>query len=230
MGRLKVLFPVLLFLTAGIAGGNLFSLTPSSDVIVLDLWTEVSKIVPLNSNDPAPDSLEKLSKTILSDGRWILSGMIYGFDVVYVPENRERGIKEVFKVTPLGEIPFGDPALRVTDSNYSSGRFTVQIRYDLAEYQIRRLSMWSSNIYPEAEGLGRASLFEGKEARTDSVKDGIKNALRNYFRARIKNKPREIKAKVLLDQPPYIIIDAGGYTSKTRIKLSVSGITPYTVY
>ena len=208
----------------------MFSLTPDSDVILLTLWTEVSKTVPSLDGNPDPDNLEELSKKILSDAVWIISGMIYGFDVKYVPLNTERGVKEIFEVDPVHTIPFGDPSLRVTSSKFENGRFIVEVRYDPAEFQLRRIALWNSNIYPEAEGLGTASLFKGEDARIGAVKDGIKAALRNYLRARIRNKPREITAEVILDRSPYITIDAGGYKARTRIKLNVKKVVPYTVY
>ncbi len=229
MGRTKVPLTVVVFLSLLIAP-QLSALTPDSDVIILTLWTEVSKPVPSLSEDPSPDDLEGLSKKILTDAVWIISGMIYGFDIKYVPLNKERGIEEIFTVDPVHSIPFGDPSLRVVSSRFENGRFVVEVRYDLAEFQLRRLALWNSNIYPEAEGLGTASLFKGEAARIGAVEDGIKMALRNYLRARIRNKPREITAKVLLDQSPYITIDAGGYKARTRIKLKVEKVIPYTLY
>ena len=230
MGRFRFpfVFGLLLFLI--LQGSFLFSLTPDSDVIVLTLWTAVSNTIPSGEEESRTASFEELSRNMLLDACWILSGMIYGFDIRYVPLDTERNIEEIFTVDLRAEVPFGDSSLNVTDSRYENGRFIIQVRYELADFQLRRIALWNSNIYPEAEGLGKASFFEGEEALIDSVKDGIKIALRNYFRARIRNKPREITGKVLLDQPPYIIIDAGGYSSKTRIKLSVDSVIPYTIY
>lgn len=229
MGRKR--FPViLLILGLSLKSTGLYALTPDTDVIVLTLWTEVSKTVPSISGDPSPDDLKGLSRKVLLDARWIISGMIYGYNVKYVPYDKERGVAEYFSADPVYSIPFGDPALRVTATRFEKGRFFVEARYDLVDFQLRRLKLWNSNIYPEAEGIGRASFFKGDEARIEAVREGIKEALRAYLRARIRNKPREITGKVLLDQPPYIIIDAGGYSSKTRIKLDIEKVIPYSVY
>lgn len=228
MGRFGT--PLFVFLLIFLLPLNLAALTPDSDVIVLTLWTEISRTVPAVGEDPVPQDLEGFSKKVLIDAVWIISGMIYGFDVRYVPLDRERKIEEVFTIDPVYTIPFGDPALRITGSRFEQDRFFVEVRYDLADYQLRRLSLWNSNIYPGAEGLGTASFFKGEDARIESVKNGVKMALRNYLRLRIRNKPREITAKVLLDQSPYIVIDAGGYKAKTRVKLNVEKVIPYTIY
>ncbi len=228
MGRYGT--PLFVFLLSFLLPLNLAALTPDSDVIVLTLWTEISRTIPEVGEDPVPQDLEGFSKQVLSDAVWIVSGMIYGFDVRYVPLNRERKIEEVFTLDPVYAIPFGDPALRITGTRFEKDRFFVEVRYDLADYQLRRLSLWNSNIYPEAEGLGKASFFEGEGARIESVKNGIKMALRNYLRARVRNKPREITARVLLDQSPYIVVDAGGYQAKTRVKLNIERVIPYTIY
>lgn len=209
---------------------SVFSLTPDSDEIILTLWTEIEKTIPTADDTGRPLSIEEISKTVLEDARWILSGMIYGFNIRYVPPDTGRKVNESFNAELISEIPFGDPSLKVFDTRTEKGRFFIQIRYELAEFQLRRLKIWNSNIFPEAEALGKASFFTGKSARLDSIKDGIKLALRNYLRSRIKNKPREIRGKAILDTPPYIIISAGGYTSKVRIKLSVDKIIPYSLY
>ena len=130
----------------------------------------------------------------------------------------------------MAEIPFGDPALRVINTWKKEGRLYAQIRYELADYQLRRTGAWSSNVFQQSEGFGRASFFKGSSARIDAVKDGIKQALSSYLRPREKNKPREIRVRAILDDAPYIVINAGGYNAKVRIRFSLDKITPYRIY
>ncbi len=219
---------IIVFVTQGF---TLSALSPDTDVIVLTLWTELDKVPSvINSDTGLVLSKNEIAKRTLEDARWILSGMIYGFDVRYVPLDRERQVSEIFRVALSSEIPFGDPSLRVFKTWTENERFFIQIRYALQEFQQRRLRAWSSNIFPWAEGKGKAPLFNGRSGRLDAVKDGIKEALRGYLRLKIKNKPREIDARVILDQPPYITLQAGGYMARVRIKFSIKKVVPYTVY
>ncbi len=206
------------------------ALSPDSDVIVLTLWTEPGKTPSTVDSSSRTLSKEEISKAVLEDARWILSGMIYGFEVQYVPSDKNRRVTGRFTAEPVVTLPFGDPALRVFKTWTENGRFFIQIRYTLQDFQQRRLRAWSSNIFPEAGGMGSASLYKGPSGRIDSIKEGIKNALHTYLRVKVKNKPREIDARVILDAPPYITIQAGGYTAKVRIKFALDRIIPYGAY
>ena len=106
----------------------------------------------------------------------------------------------------------------------------MQVRYYPNDAQITRLKLWESNIFPDAEGIGVVSIFFGYQGRVESIKEGIKVAIRNYLRIRDTNKPREITCKVLINAPPYTILDAGGYKSKVKITIKFSKILPYSYY
>ena len=223
MGKYRVQIIMLWIIVLLTQGLYVSALSPDSDVIVLTLWTELEKI-------PGGTGKDEISKAALEDAQWILSGMLYGFKVRYVPLDKDRHVRESLSVVPVVEIPFGDPALRVFKTWADNDRFYVQIRYNIYDYQQTRLKAWSSNIFPEASGTGTVSLFNGRSGRLDSIKEGIKNALRNYLRVKIRNKPREIDARVILDEPPYLTIKAGGYTARVRIKFFINKIVPYAVY
>ncbi len=223
MGKYRVqiiMLWIIVFLTQGL---YVSALSSDSDVIVLTLWTELEKI-------PEAAGKNEISKAALEDAQWILSGMLYGFKVRYVPLDKDRHVRESLSVVPVVQIPFGDSALRVFKTWSKDGRFYVQIRYTVHDYQQPRLRAWDSNIFPEAGGSGTVSLFNGRSGRLDSIKEGIKDALRNYLRAKVRNKPREIDARVILEDPPYLTVQAGGYTAKVRIKFSIDKIIPYAVY
>lgn len=221
------LIVIALFFSPGAYG---FSSPAESSEIVLTLWNELDKIPSSIDSSGKKLQSDEIVKNTLEDARWILSGMIYGFNVRYVPLDSERKVNEIFTVKPIAAVPFGDSSLRVYKTWTTEQKFFVQIRYELKDFERRRIRAWGSNIFPSSEGRGKASLFEGPGGRLDSVRDGIKLALRNYLRKRIKNKPREIRCKVIIDQPPYIIINAGGYYATVKIKFSLDAVTPYMIY
>lgn len=199
-----------------------------NDVIAAEFWTELDPAVDLEQGGVI--SQDEAIRRTLEEARIVLSGMIYGFEVRYVPSDRARQVEEELEVEARALIPAGDPALRVLDVRTNENRYYVHIRYDLADYQTARLQSWSSNTFESVAGRGTAPLYEGYRAKFDSFEQAIKNAVREYVRRQIKNKPRQIEARVLLVEPPYTIIDAGGFHSKVRIKVDLREVLPYSAY
>ncbi|MEA1910142.1 MAG: hypothetical protein U9N32_00515 [Spirochaetota bacterium] len=228
MYRLKILY---LLLGLYFSVFNVSAKAAENGIIDLDLWTEVTDIIPaLDKNEDPYLKESEIYRRTLEDAVWVISGMIYGFTVSYTPLDISREVDEYLDVTPLASIPWGDKKLEVVDTWFKNEKLFMQIRYFLNEAQITRLKLWESNIFPDAEGIGVVSVFSGYQGRVESIKEGIKEALRNYLRIRNTNKPREIICKALLNKSPYTILDAGGYRSKVNITIKFTEIAPYSYY
>ena len=219
---------VLLFIFSSL---DLHAYTTGDDIIDLDIWTEVTDTIPaLNKNDNSYLNKSEIYRRTLEDAVWIISGMIYGFNVKYTPLDLSRKVDESLEVIPIASIVWGDKNLEVVDTWFRNEKLSMQVRYFLDDSQVTRLKLWESNIFPDAEGIGVVSAFSGHQNRIESIKAGIKEALRNYLRIRSTNKPREISCRVLLSVPPYTTLDAGGYKSKVKITIKFTEITPYSYY
>ena len=209
----------------------IYGLSGKDSFIELELWTEVTETIPtIDETIKSYLTDDEISHRVLEDAAWIISGMIYGFDVIYTPLDLARNVDEYLEVKPVASISWGDEKLEIVDSWINNGKFSLQIRYFPDVTQITRLKLWESNLFPDAEGVGNVSIFSGYQGRVESVKAGIKEALRNYLRIRKKNKPREINCRVLLTEPPYTILDAGGYKSRIKITIRFTEVIPYAYY
>lgn len=146
---------------------SVFSLTPDSDEIILTLWTEIEKTIPTADDTGRPLSIEEISKTVLEDARWILSGMIYGFNIRYVPPDTGRKVNESFNAELISEIPFGDPSLKVLIHGLKRDGFLY--KYDTSSLSssfaglksgivisFRKLKLWEK--LPSLRGSQRASI------------------------------------------------------------------------
>ena len=228
--RFRISFPgivLLLFFLSQVIYGQ----SGKDGFIDLDLWTEITETIPAMDKDKNSYLTDdEISDRVLKDAAWIISGMIYGFDVIYTPLDLSRNVEEYLEVTPVASIPWGDEKLEIIDTWVSNGKFSLQVRYFLDDAQITRVKLWESNLFPDAEGVGIVSIFSGHQGRTGSIITGIKEALRNYLRSRTTNKPREINCRVLLTEPPYTILDAGGYKSRIKITIKFTEIIPYAYY
>jgi hypothetical protein len=198
------------------------------DTLVATFWAELDPMVA--EENPGPLSQDEAIRRVLEEVRMVLSGMIYGYRVEYVPKDSERQVDEQLSMEPIARIPRGDDRLRVMNTREEDGRFYVRVRYDLADFQQRRRQMWRSNTIPDSSGRGTVPLSEGYRGKYAAFEQGVKQALRSYLRPREFNKPRSIRAEVLYLEPPYVTIDVGGYRAKVRVKIKLKEVLPYSAY
>ena len=130
----------------------------------------------------------------------------------------------------MAGIPWGDSRLSVVETSAENNRLFALIRYAPEEHQLRWLRMMNSNIYPRAAGRGRASLFGGPVEKYTAMQEAAKEAIRAYLRARVFNKPREVRGKLVFSETPHVIIDAGEYVASIRIRIDIDEIIPYGMY
>jgi hypothetical protein len=208
-----------------VSGSSLFAL---NEQLSLHVWCEVSPF-RWEIEKPPVDEKEAV-KQILAEARVILSGMLYGYTFLYTPSDKARGVKEVFELEPVREIPWGDPRLSVAYYEQKENQLNARVLYALTEAQGARLAAWQSNTIPVASGRGNFSLFEGENAKLNSVKEAVKQAIRIYLRPREQNKPREISGEVLIWNEPRTVIIDGDYVTTLKTKLFIKNIEAYKVF
>lgn len=219
--RLLFLLPILV--------GKSYALEPGEESISYEFRIERSPLVRLEDREyPLPK--DKAVEILLEDARFVLSGMIYGFHFSYTPSDNSREVEEEFSLEPIAVIPWGDPALSVVGTREAEGEFYVRIRYRFYDYQHPWITLWRSSSLPVLGGEGEASFTEGYSAKRTSIENAVKNSIREFFRARIYNKPKEIKGEVVFTRPPRTRIRAGAYKTDVRLTLRSEEVIPYQFY
>ena len=166
-------------------------------------------------------TLEDGLPLMLDEARWVFAGMIFGFDLLYHPPDPGRQVEELFELQPLGEVPWGDPSLKVLNAWPVENRFRADLEYRLSDYQRRLRLIWESAVLPSAGGQGSYTLFEGMEGRRKALERGVLQAVRSHFQARTRNRPRAIRGRVVLAEVPYVLIREGQYVSRVRIRMDL---------
>jgi hypothetical protein len=209
--------------------GRLASAT-SYDQLAVEVWCELEPM--FQESDAYPLSAEQARLRILEEARGILSDMIYGLQFSYTPGDERRKTVEQFVLTPVAEIRWADPRLRVVEAELREGLLYAKVLYDLQDFQSARRKAWESNTMPVATGTGRFSLFSGPapEGKRRSLEEAFKDALRNYLRPIVFNKPREVRGELLLWQQPQVLIASGSYLTRVTIKLQVKEIRAYSLF
>lgn len=204
-------------------------LYPDTEKLTITLWTELEPLTAFE-NDEFPLPEEEAIRRILEQARVILSAMIYGYRFSYTPYDKQRAIAEYFHLKPLSEIKWGDPHLKVIESEVFEKRLYITVSYTCMEFQIARLLAWQSLAIPAASGRGTGDYFKGYVEMKTSMENAMKEAVRDYMQKRTFNKPKEINGELLLLDMPDTIIRAGEYITTAKIKLIIKEVIPYKVF
>lgn len=174
---------------------------------------------------------EELFHKILEEARYVLSGMVYGFTFSYTPYDRSRKVEEEFLLEPYQWIQRGDPNLSVEAVRVEGTRVYVRVRYALRDFQEAWYQGLRSNVMPAVSGFGEAPFYQGPEGRMKAVQEGIKNAIREYARTVMYNKPQNLKGLVVLDAAPRMMMDSGLYKAVVnRAILRLEEVKRYRMY
>ena len=193
-----------------------------------EFWAELEPVV--QDSEDYPLTKEEAASRLLEEALYVFSGMIYGFRFVYVPSDETRRVKEEFLLEPVYQLAWGDPGLQVRQSRKEGDMLIARVRHNLEEYQIDRIEGWKSNVFPVSSGRGSASIMKGYKEKITAIQKAIKEAVREYARQKVYNKPRRVTGEVLLLETPRIIIDAGSYNAFVKVKLKKVDLLPYSGY
>ena len=202
----------------------------TTDRLFVRPWVELEPLARIDPGTVYPIPIATAEKTLLEEGRRLISGMIYGWSFTYYPGDLSRSVKESFLLTPLAEIPWGSPRLKIIETEQSDTRLWARIGYTLDDTESLRRESWDSNTVPLATGEGAADLLAVADVRNASREAAIKDAIRRSLDVRYANKPREITGEVVLWDDPLTVVSAGSFRTTAKVKVLVRELVPYGIY
>ncbi len=219
---------LILLLGPATVGTDAGLLSAQPDWLEHEFWIELEPVA--QPTEEYPLDRREAAERVLEEARYVYSAMVFGMRFRYVPLDLARRIDEEFELSPVSELPWGDPAIRVRESRRAEGRLWARVRYTLREHELRRLNAWASSRVPVAAGRGEASLLGGWTAKREAIEDAMRLAIREHVRARVYNKPREIRGRLALYEPPRVFLRSGSYVAQVRVRLEIEAVEPYAVY
>ena len=162
---------------------------------------------------------------------FILSGMVYGWNFVYVPYDKARGVQEYFEFSPVRELtPSELETVKYAKPWIKESIMNCWIEYRRTDTQIHVYNGWKSVLHPRIKGEGFAKLQDGFEGIKAACGESLKMAVRNYERKWIKTKPKEISGTVFVSEPPKIGVDAGRYKVTLDFFMETDRILEYKTF
>ena len=178
---------------------------------------------------PEEETGEKITG-ILEEAVYVYSGMIYGFSFTYTPPDSRRGVDEVFEVEPAAQIRWGDPALKTAGVRIEGNRIYFRINYSTDESHSNWLRYWDSTSFASSGGTAEGMADTGLEGRMDALNRALKEAVRNFLRPRVFNRPSSASGEFVLAEPPSYVYQAGRYTASVKIRLNIDAVEKYLYY
>ena len=240
--KLKILF--FLFL---LENAFLFAQTPSVvRNIRLPLWAELDAypgLFPVNEETDEEEVDEEEHPANQNDNQFafpvnqihkiapfIITGMVYGWNFVYVPSDKARGVEEYLEVTEIVSSNVIKGGITYVSPWISDNNLNCWVEYTRTDSQVQNYNLWSSIQNPVIGGIGYASVEKGFDGIEEAAREALKDAIRNYYRKTIKNKPKEINGAVLVRNFPTLGISSGRYVINLDFFLECGKIVEYSVY
>ena len=212
--------------------GTAFSQTP--DIVAhirIPLWAELDAYPALaEAQDISAGVFDYSTARLKTLAPFIIGGMVYGWNFSYTPSDKLRGVEEYMDFSPVRELGEAERNITYAKPRIEDGKVYCWAEFTRTESMIGNYYLWASITNDTVHGIGYGKISDGFDGITNAVRDAIKNAVRAYFRTKIKNKPKEIRGKVLLRREPLIGIDAGRYKVQLDFFLETDKILPYTQF
>lgn len=158
---------------------------------------------------------------------YLIQGMVYGWEFSYTPSDKTRGVEEYFELTPIQSLSADD---KITYSSpwLEESRLNAWVDFTRTENQIQKYNLWASISNKSISAKGYGSFSKGFEGIQEAAADCAKNAVRDYYRKVIKNKPKEITGRLLIRDQPLLGVDSGKYVIKLDFFMESGRIIEYT--
>ena len=222
-----------------------FPLAPvAQEVLRGEVRIELEPVYGGYVEDTYPLETGEVYRRALEAASLFFSAQIYGWSFYYHIGERARGIAEEFTLTPLGQIHWGDPGLRVTHANIHNNIFSAWMDYRPNDSQRRRLEMWRMGNVRTAQAhgfgpLGVIAFFlpdlygdnaNWLSARMEALEDSARAAIRAMLQGDERNRPKEASGFISLQNFPAFWMDSGRMVASARFRVEIREIIPFAVH
>jgi hypothetical protein len=226
--RIQISFAVLLLTVFALSAVDFYP----QNTIHIALWALRDALpgtedAALNPDNPYTYSVKALRET----APFLIEGMVYGWEFSYTPSDIQRSVEEYFSFEPSFDLVQEDiQRIQYTKPWEENNKVNCWVDFPLSETMMLLRQQWSSVSYKRIKGRGYAPLANGFDGIKQASSEALKNAVREYARALMKNKPKEITGRVLVVNNPSIALNAGRYQIELDFFVELSTIVSYNLY
>ncbi len=199
--------------------------------IRMPLWAELDAYPELKeAQDTQAGQFDFPISRIKELSQFLLNGMTYGWNFSYTPKDKIRNVEESFEFSEINSISNSGQKIVYSKPWIEDGKFNCWVEFERSEQMIREFKMWHSINFDKIQGKGLGKISDGFDGIIEASKNSLKNAIREHYREIIKNKPKEIRGKVIIRKLPKIGIISGRYSVELDFFLETNRILKYRYY
>lgn len=208
-----------------------YAQTPDqSSTIRIHIWSELDAYPGLKeAQNTSSGVFDYPVSRIKEVSPFLINGMVYGWNFTYVPSDKLRNVSEFFEIEPIAEIT-DKSKIEYQKPWIQDNLIHCFARYEKTPEEIWSHRTWTSISVKKAHGAGVCSVAKGFDGITEAATNAVKDAVRNFYRPIIKNKPKEIRGKVIISSEPMIGIKEGNYLIQLDFLLESDRIIMYTQF
>jgi hypothetical protein len=206
------------------------------DILYGEVSMELEQIYGAHIGDEYPLDAPAAARLALEESAMLYSAMIYGWSFHYEIGEKARRIEEHIELDAVASVPYGDPGLRVRETELKDMRVRLLTDYFLTDEQKRQMRVWRTGTTRNAQAIGygpsgSVEEYPGWLALKKAALDvAAKAALRNLLRGSERNRPKEVTGYISIASFPRYYIDDGLWAVSARFKVQITEIIPYAVY
>jgi hypothetical protein len=204
-------------------------------VIRGEVYVDFEQIYAGHVDEEYPLDVPTAGRRALEEAALFYSAMIYGWSFHYDVGEKARQIEEEFELEPVAIIEYGDPSMKVTDTEIRDMRLRVWTDYHLSDAQQRRMQVWRTGTIRNAQGIGygQSSMeaYPGWLAvKKAALEDSARAAIRALLRGSERNRPKEVTGFISLASFPCYYIESGRWAVSARFRVQITEIIPFAAY
>ena len=202
----------------------------------LDAYPGLVEAAPAKKGEKKPASDEtKYNKGIFDHaiGRmkqitpFLMNGMVYGWEFDYTPSDKLRGVPEYFEMKELHSFDSEAKKIVYEKPWFDESKVHCWTVFERDDAMVDSYNHWADIKNPRIIGIGGGKVSKGFDGIQEAAQNAIKDAVRNYYRKILRNKPKQITGKVLINKIPAILIKSGEYQLQLDFFLETGIIKEY---
>ncbi len=169
-------------------------------------------------------------KRVKEISEFLINGMACGWTFAYTPPDKLRNVTEQLELEAINTAAACGGTITYSKPWIENNNVNVWVELERTPQMIWNYNQWERITQQTAHGRGKGKISSGFEGITDAARGAVKDALRKHYRAVIKNKPKEIRGKLLIRKAPLLGLDAGHYILELDFFLETDRIVKYTKF
>ena len=195
--------------------------------IRLPLWAQLDAYPGLEKPDYDAGVFDYAIRQMKAITPFLLNGMVYGWEFDYTPSDRLRGVPEYFEAKEIRSFEAESKKIFYEQPWFDQSKVHCWANFERDEGMVQSWNQWADVKNPRIMGIGGGKVSKGFDGIQEAAQNALKDAVRNYYRKILKNKPKQITGRVLINKIPAILINSGEYQLQLDFFLETGIIKEY---